>query len=226
VRAPKESPYDASGTYLYASFYPNGQLNTSVQLIEFRQDGLLRAYYPNGNIKFTQFWKNGIRTGDTRFYDSTSRLVLHQELKFNLVQGVQQLGKYEYFRDTAYFPLEERFNRLSKENRTVVVPDVIGKLDSMVTITPPIDTILTGTSCHAIQIPNVPFSTIRIGVNDALVKWTSYTTEGCGYGDIEKVYAMCFNITPNDSVKTLTCVIQAVINDSVIHFNPRTIIVQ
>jgi hypothetical protein len=128
-----------------------------------------------------------------------------------------------YYRDTSTYPLKGLFNPLSKENRTVVVPDVIGKLDSMISITPPIDSINSDKSLHSIYIPNVLYSTIRVSLKNGRIKASHCNKQEFGYSDTAKVNAFCFTIVPNDTATSLFLSIQAVINDSIIIFKPRTI---
>ena len=216
------SPYDIPGTYLYVSHHPNGQIHTSVQLIHYKQDGLLRMFYPNGRLKLSRYWVNGNRKGDTRFYDSTGSLLLHTEKKFKINQGLQRYGTYEYVRDTVHFPNnEDVFNQLPLENLTVVVPDVLEKLDSLVEIIPSTIPSKDGNHYYTILIPNVPFTTLRLSTTSGIVRSASQLD--CGYQRIDKVFGRCFELIPNDSITTMDLKISAVINQQEIQFTTRRI---
>ena len=220
-----DSLLNTPGSYLYTSQFLNGDVHVAVQLIGYKQHGLLREYYSNGHLKFTQNWEYGNRIGDTKFYDSTGQIRLHTETKYAIEQGVQSLGLYEHFRDTNYFPNnKDLYNQKSLENRTLVVPDVLAKLDSLVDITASVKANAIGRHLYTITIPNVPFTTISLSTKQGIVK--SATQLECGYNRIDKLNGRCFELIPNEGVSTMEIDITAIINQKVVRFTPRRIELQ
>jgi hypothetical protein len=86
-----ETESDKKNTGLRENYYPNGELKSSVNYKDGVKHGVAKNYYENGNLKLAMTYENGKKTGASYFYYEDGQLYRESIYKNDKLDGVRKV---------------------------------------------------------------------------------------------------------------------------------------